>query len=99
MNMPRGNSAQTSSWECKLDINPKSLINYLFVLRLEHTVLLLPDSRIHICRSPHSYRFPQTPPSNYNDGCGQSDQTLASLTVGKGEIFHCVLMLGLIILL
>jgi hypothetical protein len=43
-------------------------------------------------------RLPQTPPSNYNGRCGQSDQTLGSLTVGKGEIFDCALMLDLIII-
>ena len=36
-------------------------------------------------------RLPQTLLSNYNDGCGQSDQKFGSLVVGKGEnLLRCV---------
>ena len=41
-------------------------------------------------------RLPQTLLSNYNDGCGQSDQKFGSLVVGKGEIFYGGFMLDFV---
>ena len=43
-------------------------------------------------------RLPQTLLSNYNDGCGQSDQMFGSLVVRKGEMFYGVFMLDFVII-